>query len=64
MDVSEDNILKLLEMNPKSIDTLEKLSKFYLTHSQYEDALKTYSRLVEMNPLNPEYYNDIGMLLH
>lgn len=58
-----DSLNNQLQSAPNDLLTLELLADFYGAHYQWEKALTTYKRLVELAPNNPNYLFKYGGVL-
>lgn len=64
MQKSEREFLDLLRYDPDSVENLVQLGSLYSQEGRYAEAMKIYSRLIELRPEDGEYYNDVGVLLY
>ena len=51
------------EINPDNDYYMEFYGKLLNSFEQYQEAVKVYKKLIEANPYNVDYYNQLGRFL-
>ena len=59
---SEDLLNRAVSADPKNIKALFLLGKMYTGHKQYDKALETYQKAIDLNPDMPGLFFNIGFL--
>jgi len=53
---------KVLEINPKSQDSLKGVAYLYLQMKKFEDAKSSFHKAIDLDPSDPETYYSIGVI--
>lgn len=60
----EKQLLEQLEKNPDNTKYLTRLGDLYFESNRFEQAIKMYKRALNLDPEDPDTYNDLGLALH
>ncbi len=59
---AKQQILKLLEKDQNNLELLTFLTAIYQQYQQPQDALHTAQRITQLEPTNPQHWNNLGYL--
>jgi Flp pilus assembly protein TadD len=59
---AKKQILKLLEKDQNNLELLTFLTTIYQQYHQPQDALHTAQRIIQLEPNNPQHWNNLGYL--